>query len=409
MSKTALIPRYRFPKFIETGEWKTVTLDDLANKIVVRNKVGFVTRILTNSAIGGVVDQSDYFDREIATKKNLDSYLVIDEGDYVYNPRISTTAPVGPISKNKIGKGVISPLYMVFRFEDPDNDFYEHYFKTNLWHKYLKSVSNTGARHDRMSISSESFMKMPLPCHIGEERQKIADCLTSIEHLINAESKMLAHLISHKVGMMQKLLPAEGEAMPEWRFPEFEGSEGWEGKTLGSSCISFSGGTPDTSNRMYYNGSIPFIRSGEIDKNTTELFITKDGFDNSAAKMVRIGDILVALYGANSGEVSLSKIEGAINQAILCLQHETNNAFVYQYLSHKKNWITTTYMQGGQGNLSGEIIKSIKLYFPKSEEQQKIADCLSFLDECIKIQSEKIETLWLHKKGLLQGLFPTRG
>ena len=123
--------------------------------------------------------------------------------------------------------------------------------------------------------------------------------------------------------------------------------------------------------------------------------------------MVKKGDILIALYGANSGEVALSKIDGAINQAILCLRHETNNAFVYHYFNHIKNWIVSRYIQGGQGNLSGQIIKSVNLYFPKPEEQKKVADCLSEIDAMISEQSNKVEQLKAHKKGLMQGLFPS--
>ena len=172
--KTALVPRLRFPEFRSTGEWKISTLSNLASKITVRNQDNLIKRVLTNSAVEGVVDQSDYFDREVANQDNLENYFVIDEGDYVYNPRISVTAPVGPISKNKVGRGVMSPLYTVFRFENPNNDFYEQYFKTNLWHPYLKSVSNTGARHDRMNILHSDFMKLPVPFPSIPEQQKIS-------------------------------------------------------------------------------------------------------------------------------------------------------------------------------------------------------------------------------------------
>lgn len=405
--KVDLVPKLRFPEFHSTGEWKVTQLNILADKVTTRNKDNATTRVLTNSAVKGVVDQSDYFEREIANQNNLENYFIIDDGDYVYNPRISASAPVGPISKNKVGQGVMSPLYTVFRFKNSNNDFYEQYFKTNLWHQYLISISNTGARHDRISISVDNFLKMPLPCHTDKEQQKIADCLSSLDDLITAEDKRLEALRVHKKGLMQKLFPAEGKTAPEWRFPEFRDCGKWELNTIRNTCDSYSGGTPGTSNKEYYGGKIPFIRSGEIDKKATELFLTDEGLKNSSAKMVAVGDVLIALYGANSGEVALSKIAGAINQAILCLQHETNNAFVYQYLFHKKNWIIATYIQGGQGNLSGEIVKSIELYFPKPEEQQKVTDCLSSLDDCITAQSDKIEMLKAYKKGLMQGLFPS--
>ncbi|NCB80385.1 MAG: restriction endonuclease subunit S [Bacilli bacterium] len=230
--KVDLVPKLRFPEFHSTGEWKISTLSNLARKITVRNQDNLINRVLTNSAVEGVVDQSDYFDREVANPNNLENYFVIDEGDYVYNPRISVTAPVGPISKNKVGRGVMSPLYTVFRFENPNNDFYEQYFKTNRWHSYLKSVSNAGARHDRMSISNGSFMKMPLPYPSEGEQQKIADCLSSFDHLIAAEDKKLETLKLHKKGLMQKLFPADGETVPEWRFPEFRDRGEWGETTL---------------------------------------------------------------------------------------------------------------------------------------------------------------------------------
>lgn len=191
---------------------------------------------------------------------------------------------------------------------------------------------------------------------------------------------------------------------PKLRFPEFEGE--WEEKELGEVGRNiFSGGTPKTSNKEYYGGDIPFIRSAEISRNETELFLTLEGLNNSSAKMIEKGDLLIALYGANSGEVALAKINGAINQAILCFKSKSN-AFVYQYLLLKKEAILSKYIQGGQGNLSGEIIKSIKILLPSLPEQQKIADCLSALDEQITAEEEALEALKAYKKGLLQQLFP---
>lgn len=201
----------------------------------------------------------------------------------------------------------------------------------------------------------------------------------------------------------------KNKIVPKLRFPVFKNAEEWEEKSLGSVCETFSGGTPSTSQKEFYGGDIPFIRSAEIDKETTELFITKEGLENSSAKLINKGDVLVALYGANSGEVALAKLNGAINQAILCLRSAESNPFIYQFLTLKKNWIVSTYIQGGQGNLSGEIVKSIKLLFPKPNEQQKIADCLSSLDAFITTQSQKLEALQIHKKGLMQQLFPAEG
>ncbi|AMS33779.1 HsdS specificity protein of type I restriction-modification system [Betaproteobacteria bacterium UKL13-2] len=206
---------------------------------------------------------------------------------------------------------------------------------------------------------------------------------------------------------MQQLFPREGETQPRLRFPEFQNAAEWEPRTLSSVCSSFSGGTPSTAKAEYYGGDIPFIRSAEIARDKTDLFLTREGLANSAAKMVTKGDVLVALYGANSGDVALAKIDGAINQAILCLKSKESNPFIYQFLSFKKDWIVATYLQGGQGNLSGEIVKSIAVGFPSADEQQRIASCLSSLDALITAETQKHEALKTHKKGLMQQLFPS--
>ena len=195
---------------------------------------------------------------------------------------------------------------------------------------------------------------------------------------------------------------------PALRFPSF--TEEWEEKTLGEVFKTYSGGTPDTTKKKtYYGGTIPFIRSAEINKEETELFLTQEGLENSSAKLVNKGDLLVALYGANSGDSAIAKINGAINQAVLCLQSENSNVFVQNFLLHNRELIIQKYLQGGQGNLSGEIIKSIRVPFPSSKEQQKIAACLSSLDDLITAAVERLEGLQQHKKGLLQQLFPREG
>ena len=119
-----LVPRLRFPEFQESNNWKSVPLNQLATRGKQKNRDEKIVRVLTNSAEFGVLDQRDFFDKEIATQGKLESYFVVELGDYVYNPRISATAPVGPISKNNIGTGVMSPLYTVFRFKDLENNFY---------------------------------------------------------------------------------------------------------------------------------------------------------------------------------------------------------------------------------------------------------------------------------------------
>src|SRR5690554_2210782 len=175
---SALVPRLRFPEFREAEEWQLEPLGKLAKRRAVKNVGVEHTRVLTNSAEFGVVDQRDYFEKDIANQGNLEGYYIVEKGDYVYNPRISTSAPVGPISKNNIGAGVMSPLYTVFRFDNSNNDFYAYYFKSTHWHHYMRQASSTGARHDRMSIRNDDFMDLHVPVSSPKQQQKIADCLS---------------------------------------------------------------------------------------------------------------------------------------------------------------------------------------------------------------------------------------
>ncbi|MBU2818966.1 restriction endonuclease subunit S, partial [Acidithiobacillus ferrooxidans] len=204
-TKPARVPKLRFPAFRGADGWKLAPLSQLATRTKQKNRDEKITRVLTNSAEFGVMDQRDFFDKEIATQGNLESYFVVELGSYVYNPRISATAPVGPISKNKVGTGVMSPLYTVFKFKDGGNDFYEHYFKTTGWHTYMRQASSTGARHDRMAISSDDFMAMPLPVPTPKEQQKIAECLSSVDALMAAQARKVDALKTHKKGLMQQL------------------------------------------------------------------------------------------------------------------------------------------------------------------------------------------------------------
>ena len=175
------------------------------------------------------------------------------------------------------------------------------------------------------------------------------------------------------------------------RFPEFTGE--WKKCKLSKVCSFFSGGTPPSSNKEYYNGNIPFIRSGELHNDETELFITKEGLDNSAAKMVEVGDLLLALYGATSGDIAISKIKGAINQAILCIRTKQNKKFVESVWNKHVARLLQTYLQGGQGNLSADIVKNISFYFTNIEEQNKLARFISLLDQHIAAQNKIIEDL----------------
>jgi type I restriction enzyme S subunit len=390
MSNNKLIPELRFPEFDSEGEWEEKELGKLAKKITERNKAGLVKNVFTNSAIDGIVDQRDFFDREIADKNSLENYYIVKDGDYVYNPRISNIAPVGPISKNKTKKeGAMSPLYTVFRFDNKNNDFFEYYFKSEHWYNAIKRVSNTGARFDRMSISDSAFMEIPVLLPSSKEQQKIAACLSSLDEVIADHSQKLEALKEHKKGLMQNLFPQEGEKVPKYRFKEFENDGEWVEKLFEQLFIIGNG----RDYKHLNNGDIPVYGSGGYMLSVNEYL-----YDGESVCIGRKGTIdKPMLLNGKFWTVDT-----------LFYTHSFKNCvpkYIF-YVFENINWQDHN-EAGGVPSLSKTNIYKIEILIPPTiQEQQKIAACLSSLDALIIAQAEKIEQLKLHKKGLMQGLFP---
>ncbi|WP_310886100.1 restriction endonuclease subunit S (plasmid) [Streptococcus iniae] len=238
-----------------------------------------------------------------------------------------------------------------------------------------------------------------------EEQDRLSDFLNQLDDTIALHQRKLDLLKEQKKGYLQKMFPKNGAKVPELRFAGF--ADDWEERKLAEFTTSFSGGTPSAGNSSYYKGDIPFIRSGEINSDKTELFLTEDGLKNSSAKMVSVGDILYALYGATSGEVGISQINGAINQAILAIRPigGYSSHFIMQWLRLQKQKIIDKYLQGGQGNLSGSIVKNLILNVPNFEEQQRIGSFFKQLDDTIALHQRKLDLLKEQKKGFLQKMF----
>lgn len=197
--------RFTKPDGTAFPDWEEKRLGEVATRSTAKNTKLEYMRVLTNSAVQGVVDQGDYFDKDIANAENLAGYYVLKKGDFVYNPRISVSAPVGPIKRNDLGDGVMSPLYTVFRFKQKDTTFYNVYFATTFWHKYMKSVANYGARHDRMAITSGDLMNMPLPHPHPDEQAKIAEALSAMDAKIAAVGDQVTQMEAFKKGMLQQM------------------------------------------------------------------------------------------------------------------------------------------------------------------------------------------------------------
>ena len=197
-------PKIRFEGF--TDDWEQRKLSEIAEKVTEKNKNNEVPEPLTNSAELGIISQKEYFDRDIANEENLDGYYVVRDGDFVYNPRVSVTAPVGPINCNRLGRnGVMSPLYTVFRTHDIDTLYLEYYFKTTKWHRFMKLNGDSGARFDRFTIGSAQFMEMPIPYPDADEQKKIGECFDRLDNLITLHQRKCEELQNIKKFMLQNM------------------------------------------------------------------------------------------------------------------------------------------------------------------------------------------------------------
>ena len=290
-----------------------------------------------------------------------------------------------------------------------DAEFVYHYFSQ----AFYRRVMRMSAKNSVDSVRRDMVVEMPFPRPTLPEQQNIASFLSAVDAKVRQLTRKKALLEQYKKGVMQQLFSQE------LRFKRMDGTPSrgasatkgaaypeWEEKRLGSISKSFSGGTPRTGTPEYYNGTIQFIRSAEINSERTELHISEEGLSNCSSKMVQKGDLLFAMYGATAGEIGISRIDGAINQAILCIRLKKDDVFyIYSYFLFMKERILSTYLQGGQGNLSGGIVNDTMIPLPSLEEQQRIAGFLMALDAKVAAVGKEVEAAQRWKKGLLQQMF----
>ena len=189
------------------SSWEQRKLGDVSKKVTTKNTDGALNETFTNSAERGIVSQLDYFDHDITNEANVNGYYVVRPNDFVYNPRISTIAPCGPINRNRLNRaGVMSPLYTVFSIDDGVCKTYlEHYFKTSRWHDFMFLEGNTGARSDRFSISDSLFFEMPIWCPSLAEQEAIAQQLELTDNLITLHQRKLELLRNIKKSLLDRM------------------------------------------------------------------------------------------------------------------------------------------------------------------------------------------------------------
>ena len=351
------------------------------------------------SAGNGFIMQSEKYSRDNAGQ-SLKKYILLKQGELAYNHGASKAKQFGCCYELTEPEARIPYVYHCFKINDHE---YTPYIAMTLnnpkMDKQLKRLVSSSVRMDGLlNISFEDYMSVTLHLPSSAEQKRIANFLQKIDERIVAQEKLLAALKKYKRGVMRAIFRDKAILFSE--------STKWKSVRLGDECTFFSGGTPKSTDSSFYGGTIPFIRSGEIHSDKTELFLTDDGLKYSSAKLVSKGDLIVALYGATSGEVDISKIDGAINQAILCIRPMLiNRTFLKYLLEDRKDDILNTYLQGGQGNLSAEIIKNLVFDIPDERSQSAVVDLLDKVDQRIYISLMEMESLVMLRSGLMQQLF----
>jgi type I restriction enzyme S subunit len=405
MEDTKKVPLLRFPEF--SGDWEVRKLKKIASKINSKNRNCTLTNVLTNSAIQGIINQDDYFDRDIANKNNLGGYYIVDINDFVYNPRISSNALVGSLKKNNNVKGVMSPLYTVFRFKKGVLSFFEQYFETVHWHRYMKNIANTGARHDRLNITNDSFFDLPLPYPFMAEQQKIAGFLTKIDNKIEQLSKKKQLLENYNKGVMQKIFSQE------LMFKDDEGNSypDWEEKKLGE-VGNFKSGTGFPEKEQGGKEGVPFYKVSDMNLplNTTEMieanhYVSDEQIKRMNLNVIKNKSIVFAKVGAAVFlERKRKSCDFLIDNNMMAFTPKEANINFIKFLFDTIR--LSKYAQiGALPSYNGSDLKTIKINFPQIQEQIKIANFLTEIDKKINLVKKQLTDSKQYKKSLFQQMF----
>lgn len=409
--KKEIVPKLRFPEFIG-DKLKITKLGKISS--IVKEKAGENKYTLMSVTSGvGLIPQTEKFGREIAGD-SYKKYIVIRKYDFAYNKSATKQFPEGYISM--LGEydiaAVPNSIFTCFRITGNESypPFFDYLWHNNYHGHWLRKYIEVGARaHGALSVDTIHLWSMPLALPDFKEQQKIADCLSSIDELIDAESRKLKALEKYKKGLMQKLFPAEGKTLPEWRFPEFQGCGEWKYEEIGNIGKVITGKTPSTSDAALWDGDIQFVTPTDITENKYQHHTQRTVVKTPKMKVLPKHTIMFTCI-ASIGKMALSLYPCITNQQINSIVPKScyNNEFIYYSLLQK-----TFLIKAGFANSTLPIINKTdfsKIQVPvilDKKEQQKIAECLSEADTMIEEQSNKVEQLKAHKKGLMQGLFPS--
>ena len=418
--KKSLVPRLRFPEFREAGAWEVKRLGELASRITGRVGSKKLIPISISSGVG-FVSQAEKFGRDISGKQ-YEKYIALERGQFSYNKGNSKTFPQGSIYQlQEFEDAAVPNAFYSFEFKKKYvPEFYNGYFEKNFHGHQLARFITSGARSDGLlNISAADFFSIVLPTPTNrDEQQKIAHCLSSLDEVIGLQAKKVQALKQHKKGLMQQLFPAEGETTtPRLRFPEFREAGAWEVKRLGGICNVLQGyGFPERLQGRQ-GGKYPFCKVSDITSAVNENgghvvtaanYADEDIVAELRAKPIPVGATIFAKIGEalRLNKRAIVDVECLVDNNVTGLKAKASAAVDYFIFLLSQNVDLNKHCGGAVPSVNKSTMEAIKVLVPEPPEQQKIAHCLSSLDEVIGLESHKLDALKNLKKGLMQQLFP---
>jgi len=410
------VPILRFPEFANDNVWEKKKLGDCLIQspdyglnvpaVPYSAKLPTYLRITDISDDGRFIQEGKVSVNAILTEANS-----LHNGDIVF---ARTGASVGKTYKYRKEDGQLVFAGFLIRIK-PNTLKYnsEFIFQYTLTDAYKKWVSIISVRSGQPGINSNEYSSLPIPFPSPNEQQKIAECLSSIDEEISALKEKIVQLKTHKKGLMQKLFPVIGKFLPEIRFTEFK--KEWEVDSMQNIFDMKNGYTPSKSNPTYWNnGTIPWFRMEDIRKNGHVLYdsiqhVTPQAIKNSG--LFPAYSIIVATT-ATIGEHALIIVDSLANQRFTFLtkrksfKDRIDMMYFHHYMFIIDEWCKKNTNSGGLVSVNMPAFKQLLIPYPSPDEQQKIAECLSSIDELISLSEKKVTLLEQHKKGLMQQLFP---
>jgi type I restriction enzyme S subunit len=408
MSKEKLIPNLRFPEFKNEGDWEECSIESVGDVVTggtpSKEDVDYWGGDFVWATAQDFKNKYIFNSIQKLTQKGKDKSRVIPKDSVL----VTCIASIGLNAINKVDCATNQQINAIIC--NSKNHFEFVYYSISHNGNRLK---NLAGRTAVPIISKSVFEKFII--HKPEspkEQQKIASCLSSLDEVIAAHSQKLDQLKDHKKGLMQNLFPQEGETVPKFRFKEFTDSLRKMGfAELGEIKIGLTH-KPD-----YIVSGVPFLSSKNISGGFIDFkniqHISQEKFDSMPnSTKPKLGDILFTRVGSNLGNPIILEddIEFGIfvSLGFFRVNKKAFNYYIKYWMESDLFWkqVNQKVAGGAKDNLNSTWLKEFELYIPSVQEQQKIASCLSSLDKLITAQAEKIEQLKLHKKGLMQGLFP---